>query len=267
MTTDAEFDAWTAGQSYDRYMGRWSAAVAERFLDWLEPPGGARWVEAGCGTGALTSAILRRCAPASVLATDASAEFAAHARAAISDPRARFATADAADLPAEDGSADIVASGLVLNFLPDRLAGLAEMRRVLRPGGLLSFYAWDYPGGGIGFLDAFWQAAAALDPAAAALDEGARFPFCTRDGLAALLAEAGIGAPAIAPIEIVTEFPDFEAFWQPFTLGAGPAPGYCTSLPPDRREALKTRLAERLGAGRPVSFRARAWAVKARMPT
>ncbi|WP_172330180.1 class I SAM-dependent methyltransferase [Mangrovicoccus sp. HB161399] len=264
--TDARFDAWTAGQSYDRYMGRWSRAVADGFLAWLAAPEAARWIETGCGTGALTSAILRQCAPATILATDASAEFVAHARAAIADPRAGFRTADAAHLPAEDGSADVVTSGLVLNFLPDRAAGLAEMQRVLRPGGLLSFYVWDYPGGGIGFIDAFWKAAAVLDPNAADLDEGARFPFCTRDGLAGLMAGAGLADPEMEAIEIVTEFPDFEAFWHPFTLGAGPAPGYCLGLPPEGRAALKSLLEERLDTGGPVRLPARAWGVKARRP-
>lgn len=267
MRTAERYDAWTAGQSYDHYMGRWSAMVADRFLDWLNAPGAANWLELGCGTGALTSAILGRCAPGSVLATDASEDFVFHAQEAIMDPRARFRVAVAEDLPADDGSVDVVTSGLVLNFLPDRTAGLLEMCRVLRPGGLLSFYVWDYPAGGIGFIDAFWKAAASLEPEAAKLDEGSRFPFCTRNGLARLCSEAGIAGPEIAPVEIITEFPDFEAFWHPFTLGAGPAPGYCMSLPEERRMALKSLLQERLGMDAPVRLGARAWAVKARRPT
>ncbi|MAU44418.1 MAG: SAM-dependent methyltransferase [Yangia sp.] len=266
MDTDTKFDAWTAGQSYEHYMGRWSRLVAARFLDWLEAPEGADWLELGCGTGALTSAILERCAPRTILATDASAAFVAHARQAIDDPRARFETATAQELPAGDGSVDVVTSGLVLNFVPDRVAGLAEMLRVLRPGGLLSFYVWDYPGGGIGFIDAFWKAAAALDPKAAALDEGARFPFCSANGLAALCSDAGIGYAEITVIEIDTPFPGFEAFWQPFTLGAGPAPGYCLSLPEEDRWALKSLLESQLGPEGPAALRARAWAVKARRP-
>lgn len=266
MTTGAHFDAWTAGQSYDHYMGRWSRLVAERFLGWLDAPADADWLELGCGTGALTSAVLRHCSPKSILATDASADFIAHARQVIQDPRASFRTAVAEALPAGDSSVDVVTSALVLNFVPDRRAGLAEMRRVLRPGGLLSFYVWDYPGGGVGFIDAFWKAAASLDPTAAELDEGLRFPFCTQDGLAALCAEAGIAPPEIVAIEIETEFPDFEAFWRPFTLGAGPAPGYCLSLPEDRRMALKALLQRRLGHDGPLPLKARAWAVKARQP-
>ncbi|SIS65216.1 Methyltransferase domain-containing protein [Roseivivax lentus] len=263
MPPHAGFDAWSAGQSYDHYMGRWSRMVATRFLDWLDPPRSADWLEIGCGTGALTAAILQGRDPNAILATDPSEDFITHARAAIADPRARFETATAQKLPAENESVDIVTSALVLNFVPDRRAGLVEMQRVLRPGGVLSFYVWDYPGGGIGFIDAFWKAAASLDADAAELDEGRRFPFCTAEGLGDLCAEAGLSDAEISPIEIVTEFPDFEAFWHPFTLGAGPAPGYCMSLPDDHRDGLKAHLAEDLDRGGPVRLTARAWAVKA----
>nr|WP_108262794.1 class I SAM-dependent methyltransferase [Mangrovicoccus ximenensis] len=257
MSAQTGHDAWSAGRSYDHYMGRWSRQIADQFLDWLDPPDGADWIEAGCGTGALTSAILRSCAPASILATDASEEFIAHAHVAIGDPRARFRTADARALPTAPRSMDAATSGLMLNFVSDPPAALGEMRRVLRPGGLLSFYVWDYPGGGTGFIDAFWKAAAAIDPEAAAMDEAARFPMCTAEGLAALCAGAGIGGAKIVSLEIATRFEDFEAFWHPFTLGAGPAPGYCAHLAADRRAALKALLAERLDRGGAIELRAR----------
>jgi ubiquinone/menaquinone biosynthesis C-methylase UbiE len=265
MTAPAAFDAWSAGASYEQYMGRWSRRIATDFVDWLEAPKDADWLEIGCGTGALTEAVLSRCAPRSILATDQSADFLAHARETIDDPLVRFEVADAGNLPASDASLDAVASGLVLNFVPDRVAVLREMQRVLKPGGLLSFYVWDYPGGGMGFISAFWQAARAIDAKADQLNEKSRFPFCTREGLAAIFAEAGLPAPQITAIEIETLFPDFEAFWKPFTLGAGPAPGYCMSLPEDDRQRLKSSLAERFGAQGPVSLTARAWAMKAKL--
>lgn len=264
MKTSAEFDAWSAGQSYEHYMGRWSRLIAARFVDWLAAPRDAAWLEIGCGTGALTKAILVRAAPRSLVSVDSSKDFLAHTSAAIDDRRASFEVADAAKLPVADSSVDVVASGLVLNFIPDRPPALAEMRRVLKPNGLLSFYVWDYPGAGVGFIDAFWKAAAEIDPRAAALDEGKRFPFCSRDGLAAICREAGFGAARIEPIEIETAFPDFAAFWHPFTLGAGPAPGYCASLPEDRRARLKARLGELVGTGGAVRLAARAWAAMAR---
>lgn len=266
MSKSAEFDAWSLGRNYEHYMGRWSRRVAEKFLAWLAPPRDAAWLEVGCGTGALTAAILAGCAPRSILATDPSDGFLAHARSTIHDARVHFETAGAENLPADDASVDVAVAALVLNFMPDRQAALAEMRRISRPGGLLGFYVWDYPGGGIGFIDAFWKAAAAIDPDAGALDEGKRFPFCTREGLAGICHAAGLVSPVVEALDIETMFPDFEAFWQPFTLGAGPAPGYCTSLPPDRQAALKARLADMLGSDGPVRLVARAWAVKARWP-
>jgi SAM-dependent methyltransferase len=262
MNQLAQFDAWSAGQNYEQYMGRWSRQIAAKFMPWLAPPESARWLEIGCGTGAFTAHILGKCAPRSVLATDASKDFVAYAQAQVIDQRVRFETADAVKLPAPDASVDVAASALVLNFVPDRVAALTEMKRVLRPQGLLGFYVWDYPGGGMGFIDAFWKAAAEIDPQAADLDEARRFPFCTRDGLAKLCHEAGLTA-TVEPIEIETVFSDFEAFWQPFTLGAGPAPGYCMKLPEDRRSALKARLAKKLVRKEPIRLIGRAWAAKA----
>jgi SAM-dependent methyltransferase len=263
MNKTTEFDAWSVGQNYEHYMGRWSRRIAAKFVEWLAPPRDAAWLEVGCGTGALTATVLAQCAPRSILSTDPSEAFLAHARSTIDDRRVRFEAASAQGLPADDASMDVAASALVLNFVPDRPSALAEMQRVLKPDGLLSFYVWDYPGGGMGFIDAFWKAAAEVDPQAAALDEGKRFPFCTRDGLAEICHAAGLRSPAIEPIEIETVFPDFEAFWQPFTLGAGPAPGYYASLPEDHRAVLTSHLANALKSNGPIRLAARAWAVKA----
>ncbi|SPH24518.1 27-O-demethylrifamycin SV methyltransferase [Defluviimonas aquaemixtae] len=263
MASDSAFDSWSAGQSYEHYMGRWSRKIATEYIGWLGPPRNADWLEIGCGTGALTQAILASCQPRSVLAIDRSEDFVAHACDAMSDPRLQFEVAEAQNLPRPNASVDVVTSALVLNFVPDRKAALTEMLRVLRPRGLLTFYVWDYPDGGMGFIDAFWKAAATLDPAAADLDEGARFSFCTPGGLAAMCREADISDPQISAIEVVTEFPDFEAFWHPFTLGAGPAPGYCRNLSEEGRRRLKDRLAEQLDGDGPVRLLARAWAVKA----
>ncbi|MEL6960398.1 MAG: class I SAM-dependent methyltransferase [Pseudomonadota bacterium] len=263
MTENSEFDSWSAGQSYEHYMGRWSRKVAAVFLKWLSPPADADWLEIGCGTGALTNAILTSAAPSSILATDQSPEFVAHAKNSTQDSRADFKVAKAQELPRPDSSTDIVVSALVLNFIPDKRSALEEMLRVLRPGGLLSFYVWDYPGGGMGFIDAFWKAAAEVDPEAAELDESARFPFCTKEGLTQMCADVSLENVEISAIETETEFPDFEAFWHPFTLGAGPAPGYCMSLSENDRIKLKNRLAANLGTDGPVVLKARAWGVKA----
>src|SRR5690606_31906026 len=98
---------------------------------------------------------------------------------------------------------------------------------------------WDYPGGGMGFMDAFWEAANATDPASGTLDEGARFPFCTPDTLADEFTRAGLRDAEVRPIEVTTRFTTFDDFWRPFTLGAGPAPGYYASLDPDHQDKLR----------------------------
>jgi SAM-dependent methyltransferase len=263
----ARHDAWQAGDSYEAYMGRWSRAVAPRFLDWLAPADGLDWLELGCGTGALSAAIMDRARPASLIAVDASEGFLATARNSVSDRRATFRQGDAQDLDLPAASRDVVVSGLVLNFLPDRDRALAGMRRTARPGGTVAFYVWDYPGGGMQMMREFWTAAAALDPAAAALAEDRRFPFCTPDGLAELAARAGLTGIETTAIEVPTVFRDFDDYWRPFTLGAGPAPGYCTSLDPAARQRLRERLFDslpRAGDGT-IPLTARAWALKARV--
>jgi SAM-dependent methyltransferase len=265
MAETSRHDAWQAGDSYDAYMGRWSRRVAPRFLDWLGAAGGLDWLEVGCGTGALSAAILAQGNPKSLISIDPSEGFVAKARANVPDGRARFQVGDAQALDLETGSRDVVVSALVLNFVPDREKALAEMKRVVRPGGTIGFYVWDYPGGGVEFMRAFWNAATALDPAARDLTEDRRFPFCTPDGLAALAARAGLAPVDCAPIEVPTVFKDFDDYWRPFTLGAGPAPGYCMSLDPERRERLKEALNASLPrrADGAIALKTRAWAVKA----
>ena len=266
MGDEARHDAWAAGRSYEAYMGRWSRQVAAAFLARLDAPAGADWVEVGCGTGALTAAVVAAGAPRSLLAVDPSEDFLAAARAAVPDPRVRFERGQAGALPVADGTVDVAVSGLVLNFVPDRGAALRDLRRVLRPGGRLAFYVWDYAGGGLEFVDRFWKAAAEVDPQAADLDEARRFAFANRDAIAAECFAAGFRAVGVEPIAIDTVFADFADFWFPFTLGAGPAPGYCTSLDPERRAMLRERLEARLGGGGPIAMRARAWAAEGRAP-
>ena len=265
MTETSRHDAWQAGASYDSYMGRWSRRIAPRFLDWLAVSGGLDWLEVGCGTGALSAAILSQSAPRSLIAIDPSQGFVATASANVPDERAVFQVGDAQALTQETGSRDVVVSALVLNFVPDRAKALAEMKRVARPGGMVAFYVWDYPGGGMEFMRAFWTAAAALDPNARELTEDKRFPFCTPEGLTGLATAAGLSSVDCIPIEVPTVFETFEDYWHPFTLGAGPAPGYCMSL----EAAARQRLKEKLEADLPrapdgtIPMAARAWAIKA----
>jgi SAM-dependent methyltransferase len=267
MVDTSRHDAWQAGDSYDLYMGRWSRKVAPSFLDWLDVPNGLDWLEVGCGTGALSAGILARSNPASLIALDPSAGFVARARANVPDGRIDFQVGDAQALTLEAGSRDVIVSGLMLNFVPDRVKALSEMKRVIRPGGTVGFYVWDYPGGGVEFMRAFWNAATPLDPAAHDLTEDRRFPFCTPEGLTDLAKGAGLTSITCTPIEVPTVFRDFDDYWHPFTLGAGPAPGYCMKLEPAARQRLKEALQDSLpiAPDGSIPLKARAWGVKARV--
>lgn len=264
MADTTRHDAWHAGEAYEAYMGRWSGRVASAFAGWLDLPAGQDWLDVGCGTGALSATVLATQAPRSLIGVDPSAGFLALARARIDDPRAEFREADAGHLPLPDADRDVAVAGLALNFVPDRAAALAEMRRVVRPDGTVAFYVWDYPGRGVGFMRAFWTAATSLDSAAADLTEDRRFPFCTLPELRTLAERAGLGSVEGTAIEVPTVFADFDDYWRPFTLGAGPAPGYCASLAPDARERLRRALAATLPrrADGAIALTARAWAVR-----
>ena len=159
MTTDI----WQSGAGYEAYVGRWSRRVAEVFIEGLGSPAQARWVDVGCGTGAVTETILRLADPASVVGVDPSEAFVTFARGQVVDPRASFAVGDGAALPVSDDGADVAVSGLVLNFVPDPAAMLAEMGRVTRPGGTIAIYVWDYADG-MEVMRHFWDAAVEQDP-------------------------------------------------------------------------------------------------------
>ena len=260
-------EVWATGDLYEPYVGRWSRQVAHVFVDGLGVPEGSRWLDVGCGTGALTQAIVDRRAPRTVTGLDPSAGFLVHARARVGGDGVRFAVADAQSLPLPTGSVDAAVSGLVLNFVPRPHAALAEMARVVQPGGVVAAYVWDYASG-MQLMRRFWDAAAALDPAALALDEGRRFPLCRPEALRELFSRAGLVECDVQPIDVPTVFRDFDDFWSPFLGGQGPAPGYAMSLGEPARAALRELLRTRLPVGEDgrIALTARAWAVKAVAP-
>lgn len=261
--TSIPADAWESGAAYEPYVGRWSRLVAPEFLDWLAVPAGALWLDVGCGTGALSEAVLAASAPAGVAAVDASAGYARYARARIADRRAAFVVADARHLPLATARADVVVSGLVLNFVPHPGLAVLEMARVARPGGVVAAYVWDYAEG-MRMIRLFWDAAIALDADAAALDEEHRFPLCREGALPALWRDAGLRDVEEREVVVPTVFRDFDDFWEPFLGGQGPAPTYVTSLAPRSRERLRERLRETLPAwpSGAIALTARAWAVR-----
>jgi SAM-dependent methyltransferase len=243
-------------------MGRWSRLLAAEVVTWLDPPPELRWLDVGCGTGALSEAVLTHAAPLSLVGVDPSAAYLAAAAARLDDKRVTFKVGGAAELPLPDSSVDRAVSGLVLNFVPDPLTAVGEMRRVLVSGGVVSAYVWDYATG-MQMLRTFWDAAIAEDAAAASLDEGARFPICQPGGLQELFVDAGLDEVEARPIEVPTTFRNFDDYWTPFLGGQGPASGYCTALSDDARERLRSRLRAALPrqADGTIRLSARAWAV------
>lgn len=258
-------DRWVGADAYEAYIGRWSRPVAAEFIDWLAVAPGQRLVDVGCGTGALTGTILERVNPASVVGADPSADFVELARRRIADPRARFAVAFAEDLPLDAGSAGVIVSGLVLNFIPDLAAALAEMRRVGLAGATVAGYVWDL-GGRMDIIRQFWDAANALDPAAIEQDEGARFPLCAPEPLRQAFEDAGLTDVDVRAIDVPTVFRDFNDYWTPFLGGVGPAPGYAVSLAAPARDAIRERLRATLPieTDGTIHLIARAWAVRGR---
>ena len=256
-------DVWEAGAAYEAYVGRWSRSVARELVAWLSVAPGGRWLDVGCGTGALAAAVVAGAAPAGVVAVDRSEGFVRHARASLASAPVGFAVGDAASLPLSSSAFDAVVSGLVLNFVKEPPAMVAELARVARPGGTVGVYVWDYAEG-MQLMRCFWDAAKELDPGAAPLDEGARFQLCAPAPLRRLFEAAGLGSVATRAIEVETVFRDFDDCWSPFLGGQGPAPAYVMSLAEGRRSALRELMRERLPANEDgsIALTARAWAVK-----
>jgi SAM-dependent methyltransferase len=256
-------ERWGGATAYDAFMGRWSRKLARAFVEWLAEPSGGRWVDVGCGTGALSAAILALSEPDAIVGVDPSADFVTVARANIDDSRVRFEDGAAASIPVADGWADVVVAGLVLNFVPAVEEALTEMGRVAAPEGVVGAYVWDY-GGEMQLIRRLFDAAIALDPDAEQHDEGRRFAICAPGGLRSALETAGLRDVVEDAIEIPTVFRDFDDFWTPFLGGVGPAPAYVVSLEDDARVRLRERLRATLPTEPDGSIHliARAWAAR-----
>lgn len=254
-------EQWAGADKYERYVGRWSRRIASEFIDWLAMPDGLRWVDVGCGTGALSEAVRSRARPSTIIGMDRSPPFLR--AVAQAHPRQHLLAADAQHLPLRAASCDVVVSGLALNFFSEPQQALHEFWSCLAEGGIMAVYVWDY-GEGMEMMRHFWDAAVELDDAARELDEGRRFPICAPTPLRGAFEDAGLRRVDVRPIDIETEFRDFDDFWEPFLWAGGSAPAYAMSLPGDRRHALR----ERLHAGLPIRpdgsirLKARAWAVR-----
>jgi SAM-dependent methyltransferase len=242
--------------SYGRYMGRFSEPLAVQFAELAGVRPGQRALDVGCGPGALTAQLVDHLGSNAVSAIDPSSSFVAAAQARFPDVDVRAGSAE--QLPYSDDTFDAALAQLVVHFMADPVAGLAEMARVTCPGGVVAACVWDY-GSGSGPLGTFWQSVHDLDPTAA--DESGMAG--AREGhLAQLFEAAGLGRPESSSLTVTVMFETFAAWWEPYTLGVGPGGGYVAGLDSDRRELLRARCEELLPAA-PFLVNASAWCVRA----
>jgi SAM-dependent methyltransferase len=247
-----------AAEAYNRFMGRYSGPLATRFADWAgvgAAPGHA--LDVGCGPGALTRVLVHRLGVDAVSAVDPSQPFLAALRQEF--PTLDVQVGGAEQLPYPDDLFDVVLAQLVVHFMADPVGGLREMARVARPGGTVAACVWDHAGAG-GPLALFWQAVADLDPDAPGEGD---LPGTSEGSLALLFDEAGLTGIEDTSLMVPVRHETFEEWWEPYTLGVGPAGDYVRSLTPDRRDALRERCRE-LAPSAPFHVLASAWAVRAR---
>ena len=243
-----------SGNAYDRFMGRYSRELAPAFADFADVKAGQRVVDVGCGSGVLTEELARRVGAHHVAGADPSPLLDACAERV---PRADLKRAAAEALPWPDDSFDAALAQLVVHFMSDPDAGVVEMARVTRTGGVVAACTWDFSGG-MKLLDTYWESAKALEPEAesesSAFDEA---------GLDALWRKAGLGEVRVGALVVASRYENFDELWETFLLGVGPAGQHLSSQPPERQLAIREEYLARLGepAGA-FELQARAWAVR-----
>jgi SAM-dependent methyltransferase len=241
--------------AYDRFMGRYSAPLAPWLADFAGVAAGQRVLDVGCGPGALTTQLVERLGPGAVSAIDPSEPFVEAARERHPGVDVRRASAE--QLPFEDGQFDAALAELVVHFMDDPVAGLREMGRVTVEHGVVAACVWDHAGGG-GPLATFWEAARELDPG---VEDESQLAGARMGHLAELLEAAGLHEIEDTALTVEVEHPSFEEWWEPFTLGVGPAGAHVTSLDGERRDWLRERCRRRLPPA-PFVVDARAWAAR-----
>jgi SAM-dependent methyltransferase len=251
------------GAAYEDFMGKWSQLAGDTFLHWLAPPAHLRWVDVGCGNGAFTEMLSQRCSPADVEGIDPSEAQLAFARTRMAPGSARFQRGDAMALPYADGAFDAAVMALVIFFVPEPARGVAEMARVVRPGGSVSAYAWDILGGGFPFAAVQQEMAALGSPPLWPPSVGA----ARIEAMHALWTGAGLVQVETREIVVQRTFADFDAFWTIAQTGPRVAPKI-GAMPPGDVALLKDRLRARLppDAGGRITYSARANAIKGRVP-
>jgi ubiquinone/menaquinone biosynthesis C-methylase UbiE len=247
-----------AGDKYDRFMGRYSRELAPRLIEFARVDSGMAIVDVGCGPGPLTERLVERVGAGNVAAADPSEPFVAAATERA--PGADVRQAAAEELPWADHRFDAALSQLVVNFMRDADAGVSEMRRVVRPGGMVAACTWSY-GEDMEMLRAFWDAARRLDSGAP--DEASTMRYRSTEELDELWRRVGLSDVETDHLRVETSYTGFDDLWEPFTYGVGPAGAYLEKLEPEQREQLRTELFEGLGEpARPFTLSATACAVR-----
>jgi ubiquinone/menaquinone biosynthesis C-methylase UbiE len=244
-----------AAEAYDAFMGRYSSQLSPQLADLAGIEQGQRVLDVGCGPGALTKVLVERVRAENVSAVDPSEQFVAAARER--NPGVDVARASAEDLPFEDDTFDAAVAQLVVHFMSDPVRGLEEMARVTRPGGVVAACVWDHAGGQTP-LAPFWTAVHEVDHEAA--DESGMAGG--REGhLAELFAKAGLREIEPTSLPVQVEHASFDEWWEPFTLGVGPAGSYLKNVEPAQQVELRERARKQLDRT-PFSFATRAWAAR-----
>jgi SAM-dependent methyltransferase len=244
-----------AAEAYDRFMGRYSVPLAPKFAALAELAVGHRVLDVGCGPGALTTELVRLLGSDAVTAVDPSEPFVAAVRER--HPGVGVEQASAESLPFPDRSFDAALAQLVVHFMADPLEGVREMKRVTRTQGVVAACVWDHAGGH-GPLSLYWETVRELDPG---VEDESALAGASRGDLERIFREAGPTHVEEHVLTVHVEHPSFEEWWEPFTLGVGPAGAYVAALTPERREGLRTRCRELHGPG-PFTVAASVWAVR-----
>ena len=250
------------GEAYERLMGRWSRLAGEIFLDWLDTPANLRWLDVGCGNGVFTEALIARCAPSEVVAVDPSEGQIDFARTRPGAKAADFRIGDAQALPFGDDSFDVAAMALVITFLSDPAKAVAEMARVVRPGGWVATYMWDVPGGGTPVHPIY----VAMESLGMPSPRPPGAEVSGRDAMHALWEDAGLQSIETCVIRIPIVYADCDDFWSSNSVPVGPQGKAIQNMTPDVREQLRACVREQLPAaadGR-IAYESFANAVKGR---